>query len=128
MREMCDSLRLKKIEVGVTFVNDKVISHLHNKYLQKKGPTDVLSFQLQSTPLIGDIVISLDTAKKQASSFKRSLRDQCVVLMAHGLLHLAGYDHQKNKEWKIMRLAEKKLLIKVLGYDASLCALKGDVA
>lgn len=60
--------------------------------------------------LLGDIVVSLDTAKRQAVKAKKSLRDEIIFLIIHGLLHLIGYDHVKEKDWKKMDKKEKELL------------------
>lgn len=85
------------------------MAHLNRLYLKKKGPTDVLSFPMEEPPFLGDVVIALDVAKKQADQKKNSLRDQCLFLIIHGLLHLLGYDHIRLKDYKVMKNKEKKL-------------------
>lgn len=96
--------------LGITFVTDRKIAGLNRRYLKRKGPTDVLSFPMETEKLLGDIVISIDTAKKEARAEKKTLRLQCLVLAIHGLLHLLGYDHQKHKDWLCMKKKEGELL------------------
>lgn len=102
-------LKLKEGELGITFVTDRFISRLNSKYLRKKKATDVLSFPVTSKPLMGDIVISLDTASRQARQNGLSTRARVFFLVIHGLLHLLGYDHVKEADWKKMRRMEEKL-------------------
>lgn len=90
-------------------MTNKKIAHLNYLYLKKKGPTDVLSFPIYHSLLLGDIVVATDIAKKQARQKKISLRAQCLFLIIHGLLHLLGYDHLRLKDYKVMKKKEKKL-------------------
>ncbi|NIS09445.1 MAG: rRNA maturation RNase YbeY, partial [Candidatus Dadabacteria bacterium] len=74
--------------------------------------TDVLSFP-QDGPdfsILGDILISVDTAKRHADKYGNSLEYEIKKLLVHGILHLLGYDHKKKKETMIMREKEKELL------------------
>ena len=86
-------------EVSLSFVRDLAIQKLNRTYRGKDKPTDVLSFahdddQFVGSRSIGDIVISVDTAKRQAREFKVSLLDELTRLFIHGMLHCAGYDHE----------------------------------
>lgn len=90
-------------------MTNKKIAHLNSLYLKKKGPTDVLSFPMEELPFLGDVVIAIDVARKQANQRKISLRDQCLFLIIHGLLHLLGYDHIRLKDYRIMKNKEEKL-------------------
>ncbi len=102
------------------FTNDKFIKTLNNKYRGIDKPTDVLSFSLQegvvkspeieSDKLLGDIIISVETAQRQADNLKHSMERELTVLLIHGLLHLTGYDHEKDKDYKIMREKESEVL------------------
>lgn len=96
--------------MGVTFVSDRVIARYNRRYLDRRGPTDVLSFPMNDRRFLGDVVISLDTAARQAKRGKKSLRDQCVFLLIHGILHLSGYDHATNREERVMKKWERELL------------------
>ena len=98
-------------EVSVTFVDDKGIKELKNKFRKKDAPTDVLSFPLfdyegdSDEPLfdelsnnLGDIVISLERAIAQANEFGHSFEREVAFLVAHSMLHLLGYDHETSDE------------------------------
>jgi len=102
------------------FTDDKFITSLNNKYRGIDKPTDVLSFSLQegaikspeveSDKLLGDIIISVETAQRQADALNHSIEKELTVLLIHGLLHLTGYDHEKDKDYKIMREKESEML------------------
>ena len=105
-------------EISLSFVNDETIQQLNNQYLHKDKPTNVLSFSLQegefnniNPHVLGDIVISLDTAQKDASKSGLSLEQEIDFLIIHGLLHLLGYNHEKTtkEETKKMQRKEKDL-------------------
>ncbi len=93
--------------LGITFVTDATIAKLNSKYRGKKGPTDVLSFSFSSPQILGDLVISSDTVKRQAKELKISHRQRNLVLIIHGILHLLGYDHVKEKDWIVMSRKEE---------------------
>jgi len=80
-------------ELSVTFVADEEIAELNNKYLQRPGPTDVLAFSLGQDPLVGDIYISVDTARRNAMELDIPLREELLRLVVHGTLHVMGHDH-----------------------------------
>ena len=110
----------KEIEISVLFTDDKFIRSLNNKYRGIDKPTDVLSFNLQegalkypeveSDKLLGDIIISVETAQRQANNLNHSMEKELTILLIHGLLHLTGYDHEKGKDYKIMQGKESKIL------------------
>jgi len=109
-----------KTEVSILFTDDKFIRLLNNKYRGIDKPTDVLSFSIQegvdkspvveSEKLLGDIIVSVETAKRQADTLNHSIEKELTVLLIHGLLHLTGYDHEKYQDYKIMREKEDKIL------------------
>jgi probable rRNA maturation factor len=70
----------------------------------------VLSFPQNDPNLLGDVVISLETASKQAEEFGHSLQDEVERLLAHGLLHLLGYDHETPEDEKLMKAKEDAAL------------------
>lgn len=110
----------KEIEISVLFTDDKFIRSLNNKYRGIDKPTDVLSFSLQegaieppeveSDKLLGDIIISVESAQRQADNLNHSMEKELTVLLIHGLLHLTGYDHEKDKDYKIMLGKESEIL------------------
>ena len=105
-------------EISLSFVNDKTIQELNKQYRNKDKPTDVLSFSLQegefgniNPHILGDVVISVDTAKADASKVDLSFEQEINFLIIHGLLHLLGYNHENTtpEEAKKMRKKEKEL-------------------
>ena len=110
----------EKTEISLLFTDDKFIRLLNHKYRGIDKSTDVLSFSLQegsvkmpgseSDKLLGDIIISLETAQRQADNLNHSMEKELTVLLIHGLLHLTGYDHEKDKDYKIMQEKEGKIL------------------
>jgi probable rRNA maturation factor len=83
-------------EVGVLLTGDEAIRTLNRKYRRKDKATDVLSFPVaeMAEGMAGDLVISLETAQLQAAERGHTLEMEIKVLLLHGLLHLAGYDHE----------------------------------
>jgi probable rRNA maturation factor len=81
-----------KAELSVVLCDDSFIQDLNLRYRQKDKPTDVLSFGLEDDVLLGDIVISVDTAARQADRAGWPLSSEIAMLGVHGLLHLLGYD------------------------------------
>ena len=89
----------RSVELSIALVDDETIRELNAKYRGQETPTDVLSFPMeQDVPmpggpkLLGDVVISLDTALRQAEAGGRSLDDELCHLVIHGALHLVGYE------------------------------------
>lgn len=116
---MLHMLGLEPAELSVLLTNDTGIRELNRAHRRKDRPTDVLSFWVnndhfrtaQSPRFLGDVVISLDTAQRQAQSRRRELILEIRWLLAHGLLHLVGYDHGNALEKKRM-VAQTKRLVK----------------
>lgn len=106
---------LSKSSFTVLLTNDKEIQNLNKVYRKKNKPTDVLSFHLPSNEqdkqkYLGDIVISTDTAKKQAKQKKLPVESELILLFTHGYLHLLGYDHIKINDAKVMFAYQNKIL------------------
>ncbi len=101
-------------ELCVSFIDDTKMRQLNRMYRNTNRTTDVLSFpQGEEGPdftLLGDIIISLDTAARHSASYGNTLHEEIKKLIVHGTLHLLGYDHKKNKEAEIMREMETWLL------------------
>lgn len=81
-------------EVSVLLCGDAFIHELNKQYRGKDSPTDVLSFAQDDPEMLGDIVISVETAARQADGAGWSLASELALLASHGLLHLAGYDDE----------------------------------
>ncbi|MDD3383214.1 MAG: rRNA maturation RNase YbeY [Bacilli bacterium] len=111
-------------EISVTFCSDNDIKNYNKKFRNIDKSTDVLSFAFndysdkindEDIPNdLGDIIISIDTARRQANEFSHSLKREICFLYLHGLLHLLGYDHTKSlKDEKIMFDLQDEILNKV---------------
>ncbi len=108
-------------EVSLVLADDSYIQELNYQYRGKNTPTDVLSFALNEGDepeiingpeenLLGDIIISLETAQRQAVDYGHSLERELGFLTIHGLLHLLGYDHEKEEQRQSMRAEEDRIL------------------
>ncbi len=85
-------------EVSLLLSSDDTIQRLNRDYRGKDKPTDVLSFAYDEGSLLGEIIISVDTARRQARELGYSLEEELTRLLVHGLVHLLGYDHEKGPE------------------------------
>lgn len=107
-------------EVSVTFVTDEEIHQLNRDYRGKDQPTDVLSFALNEGEdeiigtelpnIMGDVIISVDTAKAQAHEYMHTLEREICFLAVHGFLHLNGYLHETEAEEKKMFTRQNEIL------------------
>ena len=109
-RELADA------ELSVVLTDDVTIQQLNRDYRGLDTPTDVLSFAQQeadspNAAVLGDLIISLQTAQRQADERGHSLATEVRILLVHGLLHLLGYDHQTDAERAEMASAEQALLL-----------------
>jgi len=108
-------------EVHVLLAGDATLRRLNKSYRGKNTATDVLSFPAAEIGMgvAGDLAISLETAARQAKRFGHSLRDEVRVLLLHGVLHLAGFDHENDAGEMAAREAE---LRQELGLESGLIA------
>lgn len=116
-RDYLKRLSLTHCELSLSLVDDRAIRRLNRTWRDKDKATDVLSFpageQPRGTPgprPLGDVVISLDTAKRQAKEYGRTLESEMARYLAHGLLHLLGHDHERPRDAKRMAALEEELL------------------
>ena len=114
---MLRALSLSEAELSVMLCDDATIHALNRAHRRKNKPTDVLAFALRegkvlagAEGLLGDVVISLDTARKQASDRGHPLWTEVTLLLAHGLLHLVGYDHRSDDEERRMNARADMLI------------------
>src|SRR3954469_5844057 len=96
-------------ELSVVLIGDRRVRRLHRSFRGKGRPTDVLSFP-QGGRVIGDVVISLDTARRQAREGGWTLARELRQLVAHGILHCLGHDHGDQRKARKMAAAERRLL------------------
>lgn len=105
------AVNVKNAEISVAFVGDLEMKKLNKKWRGKNCVTDVLSFVYEDKPLVGEIIICLPEAARQAKKCGHSVRDEIKMLLVHGLLHLCGYDHEKSLgEAEKMEKLQNKLL------------------
>jgi probable rRNA maturation factor len=128
-RRLLRALGLEGAELSLLLVSDAVMHELNRRWLGRDRPTDVLAFPqaagarrrtragrraraaAPADGLLGDVVISVDTARRQAAELGHSLHAEAERLLAHGLLHLLGYDHERSEaEARRMQRRERTLL------------------
>lgn len=103
-------------ELGILFVGDQRMRSLNRRYRGKDRTTDVLAFAMREAPhssahVLGDVVIAVPTAVRQAKEGQQSLDEELTVLLVHGILHLCGYDHERSeKEARRMHRRERMIL------------------
>ncbi len=96
--------------------NNKIISEINEKYLGRKGPTNVISFSYiedadKTAGYIGDIVISVEKAREEADESGITLEERFAHLFVHGLLHIYGLDHENSsEEEKLMEKLEEEII------------------
>lgn len=112
-------------EISITFVDDDTIQCINKQYLSKDRPTNVISFSLQegefgdiNPEILGDVVISVDTAQHDAEKGNLSFDEEILFLIIHGLLHLLGYNHENTSRAKALRMKQKeKQLFQLLNHS-----------
>ena len=113
---------MPEAELSILLCDDPTIHGLNREYRDKDRPTDVLAFSMREgeggalhAHLLGDVVISMDTARRQAEEHGRTIVAEVTFLLAHGLLHLLGYDHRTRVEERRMSARTDALCATVAG-------------
>ncbi len=116
LRAMIQLLQLEEAEVSFVLTDDKSIHRLNKTYRHKDRPTDVLAFAMHegefgtlAGTLLGDVIVSVPTARKQALSRRIDVLEEVTMLLAHGLLHLLGWDHDTPAKDRRMRAETTRL-------------------
>lgn len=124
VKRVLEDLECHEKELSILFTDDEHMAVLNRQYRGKEGATDVLSFSMLEEPdgdllpafesvMLGDVVISVDTALRDAKELEQSFEKTVDRLMIHGILHLLGYDHEKSSVGAIrMREEEERLIAK----------------
>lgn len=108
------------VELSIAVVHLSEMTELNERYRDKEGPTDVLSFPCDDPcaivepgePVaIGDVVIAPEVAEVQAAEYGHTVEDELNLLLVHGVLHLLGYDHVDDEEASAMQARERALLV-----------------
>ena len=125
MMRLLDALDYDDCEVSIVLTTDVEIKELNQQWRDKDESTDVLSFPQhepdfvpEQSASLGDIVISVETAQRQADDRGHSLEDELRILLVHGLCHLMGHDHIESSGADIMRSLENQLLRVIKGDDS----------
>jgi probable rRNA maturation factor len=113
-RAFLRSLGRPEAELSVLLTTDRAIRALNRRWRKVDHATDVLSFPLShppgAGPLLGDVVISLDTAARRARAERRTIGQELDRYLAHGILHLLGYDHELPRQARRMARREQQLV------------------
>lgn len=112
----------EETELSVSIVGDRSIRVINREYLGKDRPTNVISFSLQegdcggvNPHALGDVLISADTAAREAEEAGMEFFDRLSFLLLHGILHLCGYDHERSGEAEAQKMQQKEQqLFKIL--------------
>ena len=113
-RKLLGAVGEESSTLSISLVDDREIAILNRDHRGKDKPTDVLSFPLDPSEeaperLLGDIVISVDTAKRQAAEYDALLQNEVNRLLIHGILHVLGYDHEEPAQRQTMEAEERRL-------------------
>ena len=105
----------EEAELSVSIVGDRTIRRINRDYLAKDRPTNVISFSLNegecggiNSYALGDVIISADTAAREAAEGGFETHERISFLLLHGILHLCGYDHERNGETEALRMETKE--------------------
>jgi len=127
-QHILSALALHDEELSILIVDDEEIQKLNTEYRGKEKPTNVLSFPMREgeppyiSPLLGDIVISSETNKKEADEAGITFDERFSQLLIHGILHLIGYDHELSDDHAVA-MEEKSLeLLKIIENNPELDA------
>lgn len=108
-------------ELSIVFVDDPQIQDLNQRYLHRDKPTNVLAFSMTEGEfpalhphLLGDLVISVETAQRQSNQFDLKDAEMVILLMIHGILHLLGYDHVGSTSKAREMAAKQKALLRLV--------------
>ncbi len=122
---MLAALKYGGFDLGIWLTTNKTIHRYNKTYRHKDKPTDILSFPHHPTlkagdriivvypedKNLGDLIISLEYVQREAAvTWNRSFDEHLTALLAHGIAHLLGYDHEINEDFAVMQRVEKKLL------------------
>jgi probable rRNA maturation factor len=133
---MLTLLQLQKSELSLVFSDDAQLHELNKLYRGKDRPTDVLAFPMHEgefgllhsrlpAGLLGDVIVSVPTANRQARAARRPVLDEITMLVAHGLLHLLGWDHETAAKDRAMRAETDRLVAAAIAGERARAAPVG---
>jgi len=118
LKRLLKELGFKDSEVSLLLVDDDQIREINKDYLQRDRPTNVISFAMTEgafgdvhPEILGDIILSVETASRDAVAYDIDFMDEVEFLLIHGLLHLVGYNHENVESWEAekMKKMEREL-------------------
>ena len=122
-RDILNVLEYHDAELSILIVDDLQISELNKKYLHRAGPTNVIAFPMHSedfpnvgAQLLGDVVISIETAAKEGNRIGIGMEKRFIQLLVHGILHLIGYDHEKSEAQAEKMEQKENEILKLIQY------------
>jgi probable rRNA maturation factor len=125
-RRVLKALGGEGYELTVVLVDDPEITRLNRQYFRRNRPTNVISFPLMDdspvsfpSRLLGDVVISAETARRDAGEVGKKAEDEILFLLIHGILHLLGYDHEGAKEERLCMERKEREIFSLLKHPPS---------
>jgi probable rRNA maturation factor len=126
-QKILELLEYADFDLGILLTSNAIIRKYNRTYRNKDKPTDVLSFPAHPTlkagkrivvrskddQNLGDIIISLEYVREKAPEWNRTFEEHLTALLVHSVFHLLGYDHETDKEYKVMQQKELELLVKL---------------
>lgn len=120
-RRVLQALGYGGYELAVILADDQEITRLNRQHFRRNRPTNVISFpMMDETPvsvrakMLGDVVISAETAEREAAEVGKKTEDEVLFLLIHGILHLAGHDHEKGRGDRVEMEAKERELLALL--------------
>jgi probable rRNA maturation factor len=125
VRKILELLGCGERELSLLFVDDERIRTINRDYLRRDRPTNVIAFSLsegsfgQVNPgILGDVVVSVETAGREASAAGIPVGDAVLNLVIHGILHLTGYDHEgTGGRARVMSAVQEAIFLEIRGYE-----------
>lgn len=122
VRKILETLHWEQIALSVALVNDSEMRRLNRRFLGEDRPTDVLAFEAGNTklfpkpriPLLGEVVVSVDAAQRLAPGWGHSWKEELLLYLCHGILHLMGYGDSTKRLKAQMDKIQDKVLQKIL--------------
>ena len=122
-KAILNALDSPEAELSILIVDDPQIAVFNKQYLNRKGPTNVIAFPMRDGPygditpqLLGDVVISVETADRERKRVGSSMEERFTQLLVHGILHLLGYDHETSDQDAQEMEEKSKEILKLISF------------
>jgi probable rRNA maturation factor len=125
VRKILSLLGVAEGELSLLFVDDEGIRKINREYLRRDRPTNVIAFSLSegsfgevNPGMLGDVVVSVETAGREAKAAGIPAGDAILNLVIHGILHLTGYDHEETRgRARVMSAVQEAIFVEIRGYE-----------